>query len=81
MNEKLKQYNSVMSERWGNQATEIGSELFFALAASTTGEVSVLFDKARGDIQILDYLKQIVSIMEENKNKHTLTATVTQPKE
>ena len=71
----MEEYNKKISEKWSNESTERKSELFFALSSNKNGEVFMFWDNARGNESIIDYLKQVVKMLEQNKNKNFSTNT------
>lgn len=66
----LSEYNEKISTRWRQEANTKQAELFFALGATDGGEVFLFWDNARGNEGILDYLKQVVAMLEKNKQKN-----------
>lgn len=75
MNQKLKDYNENLSGRWSKQSTELNAELFFGLCKTIDekAEVFLLWDNAIGNVRLLDYLKQIVTMLEKNKDTNFST--------
>ena len=70
---ELKDYNDKLSERWNKQATELNSELFFALSVEAVqgrAEVFMFWDNVRGNQVIIDHLKAVVKMLEDNKDKN-----------
>ena len=66
----IKEYNKIISKEWSKESTKKISELFFALSANKDGKTFIFWDNARGNETIIDYLKQVVVMLEENKDKN-----------
>lgn len=75
MDKKLEKYNENLSGRWSKQSTELNAELFFGLCKTIDekAEVFLLWDNAIGNVTLLDYLKQIVAMLEKNKDTNYST--------
>jgi hypothetical protein len=69
MDPRLKNYNDNISKNWNETSTKNNSELLFALAANPKGRVLMFWDNTRGNESMIDYLKQVVKMLEENKDK------------
>ena len=65
--ENLKEYNEKVAKAWSEGSTKEESELFFALCANKKGGVSMFWDNARGNKALIDYLKQITVMLEQNE--------------
>jgi len=64
----LSGYNKKISRKWEAAANHKQSQLFFALATNDQKETFLFWDNARGNAAILDYLKQVVKMLENNPN-------------
>ena len=61
----MEKYNKLLSENWVKAAEDSNSQLLFALSVNDKKEVFFFWDNARGNVALLDYLKQVVA---QNKN-------------
>lgn len=69
-NKELKNYNEKLSSSWNDKATESNAQLFLSLAVDDRKQVLLFWNNAMGNDTLISTLKEIVSMLEKNKDKN-----------